>query len=478
MSELGLDPVLILTNTMRSSTAELAAFDRLNDPDAPHRVILLVNKGTEGWNCPSLFACALVRKLTSSRNFVLQAATRCLRQVLGNNVGASVYLSDDNRKALDAQLQETYGTEVSLKNLAEVKREKSTVLLTLRKPAVPPLILRVPVSVVTRKAAQQGLLLGPSLVRPTIQPDTIERLDYRLAEGDGVKSLLIADGALVAIGTTADLLDLYTAAAELASVYRLDALPLYKQLKELYQEGEAPRVHVWGPGDDSLAAQLERSCCDYERTTEIVEMTLALVKAEGWRAPDGTYTAAAVVPKEDLLVQLRASSENPRDFGYHYAPYKFASEPERDFFVNLLNLLQTSPASERVEDVYFTGGTVDEKKTDFFVEYTDTSGKHHRYVPDFIIRKRPGGDSAPGTGPSLIVEIKSSQQRETIAAQIAAGDMAAATTDEARKALATLHWVDLNRDPAGEELRYELIFDNEAPLLTERVRHFIEEQGR
>ncbi len=441
-------------------------------------MILLVNKGTEGWNCPSLFACALVRKLTSSRNFVLQAATRCLRQVPGNNVGASVYLSDDNRKALDAQLQETYGQETSLTALTGQKAKSPTVLLKLRKCNVPPLILRVPVSVVTRKTAQQGLLLGPPLVRPKIQLDTIERRDYRLTEASDGKSLLATDGAAAWVGTTDDLLDLYTAAAELAAVYRLDALPLYTALKELYPEGEAPRVHVWGPGDDSLAAQLERSCCDYERTTEIVEMTLALVKAAGWRALDGSYTAPALVPKEELLVQLRASSENPRDFGYHYAPYKFASEPERDFFLDVLNLLQTSPASEHMEDVYFTGGTIDEKKTDFFVEYTDTSGKHHRYVPDFIIRKRPSGDGAPGTGPSLIVEIKSSQQRETIAAQVAAGEMATATTDEARKALATLHWVDLNRGSTGEELRCELIFDNEAPLLTERVRHFIEEGTR
>ena len=36
--------------------ADIDAFNRLNDPAAPHRVILLVNKGTEGWNCPSLFA--------------------------------------------------------------------------------------------------------------------------------------------------------------------------------------------------------------------------------------------------------------------------------------------------------------------------------------------------------------------------------------------------------------------------------------
>lgn len=44
----GLPPTAVLRNTSRSSSAEIDAFNRLNDPDSPHRVILLVNKGTEG----------------------------------------------------------------------------------------------------------------------------------------------------------------------------------------------------------------------------------------------------------------------------------------------------------------------------------------------------------------------------------------------------------------------------------------------
>ena len=81
---IGQSPTLCLRNTSDSTKDEVDAFNRLNDPAAPHRVILLVNKGTEGWNCPSLFACALARRLTSANNFVLQAATRCLRQIPGN----------------------------------------------------------------------------------------------------------------------------------------------------------------------------------------------------------------------------------------------------------------------------------------------------------------------------------------------------------------------------------------------------------
>ncbi len=80
---LGVSTDVVLRNTSNSTEAEIEAFNRLNDPASPHRVMLLVNKGTEGWNCPSLFACALARKLKKSQNFVLQAASRCLRQVAG-----------------------------------------------------------------------------------------------------------------------------------------------------------------------------------------------------------------------------------------------------------------------------------------------------------------------------------------------------------------------------------------------------------
>ena len=91
----GHSPALCLVNTSDdklTKSADIDAFNRLNDPAAPHRVVLLVNRGTEGWNCPSLFACALARRLKTSNNFVLQAATRCLRQVRAQREGPGLPL--------------------------------------------------------------------------------------------------------------------------------------------------------------------------------------------------------------------------------------------------------------------------------------------------------------------------------------------------------------------------------------------------
>ncbi|NCQ31714.1 MAG: restriction endonuclease subunit R, partial [Armatimonadetes bacterium] len=120
--------------------AEVDAFNRLNDPNAPHRVMLLVNKGTEGWNCPSLFACALARRLRTSNNFVLQAASRCLRQVPGNTKKARIYLSADNRSALDRQLQETYGETIAQLDQTHSRSRSKTI--RLRKLDLPPLTIR------------------------------------------------------------------------------------------------------------------------------------------------------------------------------------------------------------------------------------------------------------------------------------------------------------------------------------------------
>jgi hypothetical protein len=48
---LGGSTTLVLEHTSKTPKENEAAFNRLtHDPEAPHRVILLVNKGTEGWN--------------------------------------------------------------------------------------------------------------------------------------------------------------------------------------------------------------------------------------------------------------------------------------------------------------------------------------------------------------------------------------------------------------------------------------------
>ena len=142
LTQIGRSPAICLVNTSDlelTKQADIDEFNRLNDPRSPRRVILLVNKGTEGWNCPSLFACALARKLRTSNNFVLQAATRCLRQVPDNAKKARVYLSTENFTILDKQLQETYGESIS--DLNQQGQESRRTRIVLRKLDLPPLVV-------------------------------------------------------------------------------------------------------------------------------------------------------------------------------------------------------------------------------------------------------------------------------------------------------------------------------------------------
>jgi type III restriction enzyme len=164
---IGADTVLVVDN--KSSEATRRAFEAVaRDPAAPHRILLLVNMGTEGWNCPSLFACALVRKLAHSNNFVLQAATRCLRQVPGNTHPARVYLTSTNRRTLEDQLAETYGTslhELDSQHAARVEKE-----IRLHKPHLPPLLIRRRVLRFRRKAngSTGAVSPAPTLIVPDV----------------------------------------------------------------------------------------------------------------------------------------------------------------------------------------------------------------------------------------------------------------------------------------------------------------------
>jgi type III restriction enzyme len=442
--DLGYPIDIVLRNTSQSTQAEIDAFNRLNDPRSPHRVILLVNKGTEGWDCPSLFACALARKLKRSQNFVLQASTRCLRQVPGNAHRARIYLSMDNRGALDQQLQETYGETIA--DLNRASQNTRTARLVVRKVDVPPLVVtqilrRVVAETSTQTSAETSEVFrdlgGLGLVKPDVRAEmVVVRKVYTPEAQTGKLSVMKQVDEERAVYEVAGR-DLYSAATELAAVYRLDAWRVYAELKRLYGAGETvPETHL-----PALARQIEAQTCRYRVEEEEVEVALALVKPDGFRAEpaeDGNvvYTAEITYQKskERLLLSWRDwLGRNEGDFGFHYDPYNFDSGDELDFFRQMLGAVNLQP--DQVEDLYFTGGLHDPAKTDFFVEYRGVDGKWHRYSPDFVIRRKDGR--------CYIVEIKDARFRDD-----------AVDGQNGRKAMAVQQWVGLNPD----KLQYEMIF--------------------
>ncbi len=236
---LKVDPSVVLPVHNKSTNEVKDLFDnRINDPKLPYRVFLLVNKGTEGWNCLSLFATALARKLTSSNNFVLQAASRCLRQVNGNTKKAKIYLSKDNVSILDRQLQETFGE--GLDDLNKVATNMVTVKVTLKKFELPPLLIKK----VIQKIVPEDLKAEKSLKIEKPGKETIksfEKTVYSMSKAQ-------RKGVLVVVGTqkgvvTDRKIDLFQAAVILAHAYRLDSLKTYKLLQAYIQKGKSGRLN-------------------------------------------------------------------------------------------------------------------------------------------------------------------------------------------------------------------------------------------
>jgi predicted nucleotidyltransferase len=450
----GLSPALALVNTSDPALtrqADIDAFNRLNDPDAPHRVVLLVNKGTEGWNCPSLFACALARKLRTSNNFVLQAATRCLRQVPGNARKARIYLSQENYGVLDRQLQETYGERIE--DLDRAGQLQRRVRLILRKLDIPPLVVRKIVRTVIRQTAGPG---GLGLTRPAGAPRPAFKRILTLADDRSTSRVLQQLGDSVAIETMPSTVDAYTAATEIAGAYRLDVLRVLAAIRDAYGSDPVPE-------DDlaPLANQIEQRTRHYETREERVDIALALVRQEGFVRETGSdgltvYTAQIAYPvdKEHLLLQCQdKAGENSRDLGFHYSPLDFDSKPEMSFFEQVLRELNLCP--NEVEDVYFTGGLTDPAKTDFFVEYKDDKGKWRRYTPDFVIRKKAPRGWPAGSGRVFIVEIKSEKQRDD-----------RTDGEHGAKAMELRRWENLN----PERLRYQIIFTSTDAVTSDQLK--------
>lgn len=449
LAQRGIGTDTILAVDGKSSEATRRQFEAVaRNPEAPERVLLLVNMGTEGWNCPSLFATALIRKLANSNNFVLQAATRCLRQVPGNKHPARVYLTNSNRKTLESQLAETYGT--SLTDLNAQRAERVEREIVLHRPHLPPLLIKKRVLRYRRKAVT-GTATPLHLTVPDEPPPagvTVETLTL-VQTANGLTALQKVDGGDDVLPVPPPELDSYAAAVELAANYHLAAADVLAALRSAYGVGAAiPKDHL-----DALGQQIEAQRSDYEEHFEEIDVAIALVKADGFekseRNGQPVYTARISFAKEREPLYLTSrdtpDAAHALASSFHYEGYNFDSGPEAEFLRWALTQLQTE--AHQIEGVWFTGGITDPAKTDLYAEYLGDDGRWHRYTPDFVLRR--------ADGKHLVVEIKRDSYSPDIKDDLARlGRGEAAQTLEGKKAVALKQWEGLNPD----KLAYHVMF--------------------
>lgn len=305
---------------------------------------------------------------------------------------------------MDSQLKETYGETLQELNLTATNLRKER--LILRKTEIPPLYLkkkRLKVIPINKKTDFEFI----EIKRPEVSSEESKKTIYDLKDipdRKGVLKLKKEEKLVI----EEDFIDIYSIACELSSLYRLPLMGIYEKIKDLYPEGEIPESHAV-----NIRRQLEENLKNYRITEEEVEVALALIKPQSFskeqRDEKTIYTTEIVYhkDKENLLLKYERFREQNKgwyqlEFGFHYSPYNFDSNPEKDFFINLLDMLNENPAD--IEDIYFTGAITDPNKTDFIFEYKGKDGRWHNYTPDFLIKKK--------NGKMLIVEIKAETYRD------------------------------------------------------------------
>ena len=381
---------IVLKYTLETKTTNTEKeFLSLDEPKNKKRVILLIGMGKEGWDCKTLFSTALITESSSSNNYILQASTRCLRQIEGNTQPATIYLSRKNMMVLNKEMQANYNIDATILDNLKVENHKEQIL-TAKKPNPPRLEIKVKELKIIEDKEKPFIL---KLEKPEIENKEIivntanlqnnqvqETGDYQRISNNDKISLLLASNII-------------------ATKYHLKNLDVLKKMQKIYQENsEIPEYHL-----QELFKQIDDKKQNYKTIEEITTRIIAIIKTEeGFqKSEDGKYYYHTIKFKEGNSPIFKHNTNNSQ-YGFHYEPYNFDSKPENDFFEKILNI--TNSKAKDIEDIYFTGGLTTPDKTDLHFQYKGQDGKYHQYYPDFLIKKK--------NGEIFIVEIKAEKERE------------------------------------------------------------------
>jgi len=365
------------------------SFFLLDTPASKKQFILLVGKGTEGWNCKSLVACALFRKPKSSI-FVLQSSTRCLRSVGDNSTVASVFLSEENSKILDKELQNNFATSIEELKNQEQKTITHELIVEKRKKVKVKKQLKEIISAENQKA--NDIKIGWAEFKED------KYLPYLAESGILLNSTQIAEYQKGLSKKKLEIKGNFTFYDIVEVINRNTLLPCLEIEKILTQNLSRNEVVEKINSNLSLIAfvieNILQKAFKYEEKITIYEEELELTKQYPFKINVAQNENDLVVYKKD---------ENESRLGFHINPYNFDSRDEKELF---RELRKTLDKDEAIVDIYFTGGVTDSVHNDFYFEYfSPDEQRGARYFPDFLVETTKGR--------YLVVEVKSNKEKMT-----------------------------------------------------------------
>jgi type III restriction enzyme len=374
---------IILVNDERSTNDEEREFKKLDTTSSNKQIILLVNKGKEGWNCRSLFGVALYRK-PKSKIFVLQATMRCLRQITNIQQIAHVYLSSENIQILNSELEQNFRINTNeLQRAGDGKQDLSIKMM-------PP-----PVKIKMKRLRKQYNLKEKVLnSNVKFKFDEIIEDNYKLIHTvrTDLSPYNLSNTSQEDISHLRDKREfsILTIVAEISRYLNISCLKIEKILKNS-EEGIDGVLEIVNRYNDVLydciIPKLFKELYSIETEEKEEEIEVDLVND-----PNKPIEFSA---KPDLTINYQ--SERIKDIPYilsksfHLDTYCFDSAPEMKFFIDMLR-------NNQIDKIYFTG-MLTHGQSNFYIHYIDPdSHTLRKYYPDFLIRSE--------NGKWLIIEVK------------------------------------------------------------------------
>ncbi|MCI0562132.1 MAG: hypothetical protein MN733_26900, partial [Nitrososphaera sp.] len=340
--------------------------------------VLLVGKGTEGWNCRSLVACALYRK-PKSTIFVLQSSTRCLRSIGDNSTLARIFLSKENYQILDRELKSNFATSAAELSAQDQKTIDHELKVEKRKTVKVKKVLK---EIVAAK--------NVAIEHITIDFKKFKSADYQAYVSEG--------GIFVNEGRAG-----YKEARQARKLKEENNLTFYEVTEIINRRTHLPCsviesiIATSGKDREQFAKDANKTpalipfviqeildkAYQYDWREETIEEELELTKLYPFKI--------SVQRGKNILVVYREQEEedgHKSRLGFHINPYNFDSGEEKDLFRYLRDFLDKD---EAIMDIYFTGGVVDAIHNDFYFEYwSPDKQRYARYFPDFLVETTKG----------------------------------------------------------------------------------------
>lgn len=376
LSELNIPSSKILVNVGDSSVTtndDLREFKNLDSPASEKQFIILVNKGKEGWNCRSLFGVALHRE-PKSKVFVLQATMRCLRAIEPIQQTGMVFLSDENIKILDAELQENFRMSVDDLKKSGVDKQQIEVKI------VPP-----PVKIRFKKVRKLH-----QLKEKVISEEVV--FDFDKVDFDKYKII----GSHRSIHDISKKISKEKDFSEYKDKREFSAFTLTAEIARYLQFNPIEIKSILS----NSAEGLEEIVSKVNEFNELLydwiipKLFNELYELESYEKAEEVEVELVKEPKDkdfysiNARVDLLASMDDPKyasfkEKSFHLDHYCFDSKPENHLFWTLLN-------DDKIKKVWFTG-MLTHGQSEFVINYIDpVSNTVRSYYPDFLVQLEDG----------------------------------------------------------------------------------------